>query len=149
MTYTYVNYMSASDIAFEEGRPDTIVISIRSPGMNPAKVQAGFRDVMYLEFDNVETLSSRHIRFCLDHAQQILDFVAKHEGAASRILVNCMMGESRSAAVAYHLANKFDIELENYPENPLLWVMHVLRKTEKYAKRAPESAVAADVTSAS
>jgi len=149
MPYNYVNYMSANDIAFEEGRQDTIVISIRSPGMNPARVQSGFRDVMYLEFDNVETLSSRHIRFCLDHAQQILDFVAKHEGAASRVLVNCMMGESRSAAVAYHLSKKFGIELEIEPENPLSWVMHVLRRAEEYAKRAPKPVEATDVTSAS
>jgi hypothetical protein len=134
MPYKEIEYLSASDIGYKDGRLDTIVISIRNSHTEPARIKDGFKDVLYLEFDNVEHLSHRGLRFSKSHAEEIFAFVAKHEEAASRILVNCLAGESRSAAVALYLSEKYTLPLA-FPDNPLIWVYHVLERTEELTQR--------------
>lgn len=134
MPYNRIEYMGASAVAHEEGRLDTIVISIRGSRSEPARIQPGFRDVLYLEFDNVESLSSRYLRFSRAQAEEILAFVAKHEAEASRILINCMAGESRSAAVACYLSEAYQVPLQAIPDNPLRWVIHVMHRTVQFSK---------------
>jgi predicted protein tyrosine phosphatase len=113
MPYNKVEFVSASAVSRIAGRADTIVISIRSSGTTPAHIKSGFKDVLYLEFDNIQFPKEGSIVFSEAHAEQILAFVDKHEASASRILVNCGAGESRSAAVAFYLAQiKYELPLE-------------------------------------
>jgi hypothetical protein len=133
MPYQHIDYLSQRAIAGQPGRDDTIVISICSPGTRRAHLEDGFRAVLYLEFDNTEHLSGRLVRFSRAHAEAILAFVEQHEAAASRILVNCMMGESRSAGVACYLSEKYQVPLARPPEHPLRWVIHALNRTAQFA----------------
>jgi predicted protein tyrosine phosphatase len=133
MPYTEIDFVSASDISYMDGRADTVVISIRNPKSEPARIRDGFRDVLHLEFDNVERPAPGCVLFMEAHATEILAFVEKHEGAASRILVNCGAGESRSAAVAFYLSMKYDYDLEEKRDLGFMlhWVVHILDCTDE------------------
>jgi predicted protein tyrosine phosphatase len=136
MPYSEIDFMGQSDAQYLTGRDDTIVISIRDSHSEPARISKGFKDVLFLEFDNTDVLSHRFIRFSLKPAQNLLDFVAKHEGQATRIVVNCMMGESRSAAVARYLAQKYSVELTKSSEKYSDWVFHVLTRVDERGRLA-------------
>ena len=137
MTYQKIDFLSQSAIHYEEGCPDTIVISIRNSRSEPARIRDGFKAVLFMEFDNVEHLTHRDIRFSLRHAEEIFAFVAEHEATASRILVNCMAGETRSAAVAMHLAKKYALPLKRSTKEHSKWVLRVL---DQVAERAADRA---------
>lgn len=132
MSYELIDFMSQSEIHYLEPDPNTIVISIRNPGMPKARVE-GFKDVLFLEFHHTETLSGGLTRFSLDLANQVFDFVEKYQGDATKIVVNCLQGESRSAAIAYYLSEMMDIRmpLERDTSKHSEWVYHVLEKTQK------------------
>lgn len=134
MPYQETDFVSQSEMHYmTAGRDDTIVISIRNSGKDsePARVAPGFKDVLYLAFDNNQHLNHYEIRFSLKHAEEILDFVEKYEGQATRILVNCLAGETRSAAVAYYLSKMFSAPLpaDRSLEHMSEWVLHVLERT--------------------
>ena len=133
MPYSKISFMSQQDVGDEDGRDDTIVISITDPGLPRARLQSGFKDVLFLEFDNTESLLRHGQRFSLDNANAVLAFVAKHELTASRIVVNCMMGESRSAAVAKFLAGKYNVALTQPCDKALDWVFRVLFRIDRAA----------------
>lgn len=135
MPYQEIDFISQSEMHYiREGRNDTIVISIRSSGKDsePARVAPGFKDVLYMAFDGNRHLNHHEIRFSQKHAEEILDFVAKYEGQATRILVNCLAGQTRSAGVAFYLSEKYSVPL---PGDRTLkgmsdWVHHVLESTD-------------------
>jgi len=135
MPYQEIDFVSQSEMHHLEGRADTIVISIRNPQMPPARVAQEFRDTLFLEFDNVEHLSRHAQRFTRAQAKEILDFVAKHDGQATRIVVNCLMGETRSAAVARFLADKYGVSLAKPTDKSSPWVYKVLEHSDEFDTR--------------
>lgn len=146
MPYQEIDFISQSEMHYiREGRDDTIVISIRNSGKDsePARVAPGFKDVLFMAFDGNRHLSHHEIRFSLKHAEEILDFVAKHEGTATRILVNCLAGETRSAGVAFYLSQKYGVALSEDRSLEFMsdWVVHVLESTEDRRERFPAKAV--------
>lgn len=106
------------------GDADTVVVSIQTPGQEPAALQEGYRDILRLWFDDLyeelwENLALRpvvpdigennqpvdvmgYVWFDLHMARCIQEFVQIHHRAAEpvRLLVHCEAGVSRSAAVA-------------------------------------------------
>ena len=132
MPYTEISFMSYQAVQHEDGRDDTIVISITNPKFLIAKLKPGFKDALFLEFDNTSSLFQHGQRFTLDQADAILSFVAKHEATASRIVVNCMMGESRSAAVAKFLSHKYGVALTQPCDKALDWVSKVLNRVDRF-----------------
>jgi predicted protein tyrosine phosphatase len=142
MPFQEIDFISQSEMHYiHKGRDDTIVISIRNSGRDsePARVAAGFKDVLYMAFDNNRHLSHHEVRFSLKHAEEILDYVAKYEGQATRILVNCLAGESRSAAVASYLSEKYGVPLaaDRSLDHRSEWVHHVLEVTDERRQRPP------------
>lgn len=142
MAYQEIDFISQSEMHYiREGRDDTIVISIRNSGKDsePARVAPGFKDVLFLAFDGNTHLNHYEIRFSQKHAEQILDFVAKHEGQASHILVNCLAGETRSAGVACFLSDKYSVALADGRSLKAMseWVYHVLEVTDERRQRPP------------
>jgi predicted protein tyrosine phosphatase len=143
MSYKEVKFMSQWDAESLKGQDDTIVISIRDSGLVPARISKEFRDVLFLEFDNTDVMSDRFIRFSLKPALVLMEFVSKHEGQATRIVINCMSGKSRSAAVAKYLAKRYGITLTQSHEEYSDWVFHVLNRVEERERlgRLPATAV--------
>lgn len=111
MAYTSIDFVSQSELHYMDGSDDTIVISIRNPHTDPARVAPAFKDKLFLAFDNTDYPSPGLVRFSEAMAEEILAFVTKYEGVASRIVVNCMAGETRSAGVACYLSEKYGVPL--------------------------------------
>lgn len=146
MSFTSVNFVSASDISFINGQADTIVISIRNSCSEKACVRDGFKDVLFLEFDNITHLTDKPqgIRFSLSHANEVLAFLDKHKDTGSKVLVNCVAGESRSAAVAFYIALTYGLDIDDGELGFMNhWVVHVLDRAAEQAQRHQVSPVAA------
>lgn len=109
--FTSIDFVSQSELHYMDGSDDTVVISIRTPNTDPARVAPAFKDKLFLAFDGNDFESRGMVRFSEPMAEEILAFVGKYEGVARKILVNCMAGETRSAGVACYFADKYNLEL--------------------------------------
>lgn len=126
--YQKIEFTSRALISFKEPEPDAIVISIANSTMSNAFVKNGFKDVLFLKFDSNSNSSKTEKRFNQTQAEQILSFVRQHEQDAQTIYVNCIYGESRSAAVAQYLANYYKIEIKQKTNLKSIWVFNMLEK---------------------
>ena len=131
MTYQKIQFMDRSSMHYKKPENDAIVISISNPGLNDASLQEGFKDVLFMKFDNTEHLSHNSVRFSRDHANQIMTFVKQYENEASTIYVNCLMGESRSAAVADFLAKHYNLPMTQDVSKKSAWIYNVLEKVNR------------------
>lgn len=125
--YQKIEFMSKMAAQCLEPNDKTIVISIANSGQEPARL-GNFKDILYLNFDHIEHLMINHIRFSSTHAQEILDFVEKNKENTDNIVVHCLMGESRSAAVALFLSQHLGLELHQNTSKHNQWVVKVLEK---------------------
>ena len=124
--YQKIEFMSRSNIMHKKPEADAVVISIASSKMDDARIQDGFKGVLFMKFDNNEHLSNHEVRFSRSHADEILNFVRQNENEGNTIYVNCVMGESRSAAVAQALANYYNIEMKQKTNLKVDWIFDVL-----------------------
>jgi predicted protein tyrosine phosphatase len=143
MPYTFIDFVSQSDLHYMDGRDDTIVISIRNPNTEPARVAAAFKDKLFLAFDNISRPEPGRVRFSEEMAAEILAFVAKYDGVASRIIVNCMAGETRSAGVAYFLSEKYAVPLTRESEFVSDYVWFLLDHVDSMAQELQQNVVPA------
>ncbi len=84
-----------------------VVVSISDANAPPPKLirGAGFRDAIYLHFDDTEPEGSFGRQpMTIDQAKQIWDFVWRHRQHVGAIVCHCHAGMSRSPAVAAGLA---------------------------------------------
>lgn len=80
-----------------------VCISIRSHGATLPALHADWRDVLYLRFNDVQCECQecpRTLGLSRPVAQQIAEFVLRHHESATRIVVHCFVGVSRSVSVA-------------------------------------------------
>lgn len=124
--YQKIEFMSRSNIMHKNPEADAVVISIASSNMENAHIKDGFKGVLFMKFDNNQHLSNHEIRFSRSHADEILNFVRQNESEAQTIYVNCIMGESRSAAVAQALADYYHIEMKQKTNLKVNWIYDVL-----------------------
>ena len=96
---------------------DYVVISIRDPDKPRAKVkpQCGLRDVLFLAFHDAEPsanfeLPSEVKLISPAEADEIRDFVRKHEPTVGSIVVHCEQGMSRSPAVAAAISDALGLD---------------------------------------
>ena len=98
-------------------RTDYVVISIRDPGKPRAKVkpQCGLRDVLFLAFHDTEPSANFELPpemkpITPAQADEIRNFVQKHESAIGAIVVHCEQGMSRSPAVAAAISDALGLD---------------------------------------
>lgn len=113
------------------GNADWVVVSITNPDDEPAKLQPGWSDVLRLAFVDADQHSESGELFSDEMAAQTLTFAQKAVADGKSILVHCLFGVSRSAAVAialseYHQLSAF---MGDIPLNPryTLYNKHVYR----------------------
>ena len=115
-----MNFRVMSRRQIEQSNPllvPHVIISIRNPESPvPRVVQTKkTKGVLYMQFDDLHSPKLATIRamgyvvlFNEEMADQIIDFVKKHEQEIEYIVCHCEMGVSRSAAVAAALAQFYN-----------------------------------------
>jgi predicted protein tyrosine phosphatase len=86
----------------EDDFSDVVLISIRGTEEQPVKIKPSFRDVLSLQFDDVDgddNLMADEVPMSTEQADSIARFAAKHR-TARLILCHCYQGVSRSAGMA-------------------------------------------------
>lgn len=78
----------------------------------PVALQSGWKDVLTLRFDDVDTEQEGMQLFDAAIAAQVLAFADRHQDSQDSIelVVHCTAGQSRSAAVALFLAERFGVQ---------------------------------------
>jgi predicted protein tyrosine phosphatase len=128
-TYSSVEFVSRWEAASRKGSADTIVISINNTFDSIQKLESGWKDVLVLQFDGVDSLMNTSLkRLTLDQAKEIAAFLRKHEDTATKVLVHCTMGEKRSAAVAKAVAETYGLPFPADYQEHQRWVYKVLSK---------------------
>lgn len=134
--------------------PHEICISVTSHGLPVATLDTGFQDVLRLQFDDlalplttpldaVRPATSLHPHgpqpFDRRTAAQVWQFVERHHPNATRLVIHCQMGVSRSRGLALGLAEVLRpdlvpaLEQASPKHNP--WVRAVLRRTVPRQRR--------------
>ena len=112
-----------------------VVISIHDADQPRAKVKAqgGLRDVLFLAFNDAEPVAGVALALEVQgmtpaHADQIRDFVRKHEHDVDLIAVHCHSGVSRSPAVAAAISDALHLDARAFWQlyTPNRYVYHTV-----------------------
>lgn len=100
----------------------TRVISITGSEYQRARLRKGWESVLRLRFDDIFERSEEMVVFDELMDDSILDWLSDVEGRLDSIVVHCLAGISRSAAVARFIAvrygvDDFDLEYRCYNEH--------------------------------
>ena len=131
-SYRSVEFVPGWTARAREGRDDTIVISINNSFDPVNELKPGWRDVLVLQFDDVSSLSHNLIRFSRSHAEQVIAFLRRHEQDTAHVLVHCVAGEKRSAAVAKVVAKLYSLEFPADYDKHHEWVYHVFARVLRF-----------------
>ena len=128
-TYRSVEFVSRWAAGSRASEADTIVISINNTFDQIQALQEGWKDVLVLRFDAVDTLRGTNLkRMTRDQGDEIVAFVRKYENSATKVLVHCTAGEQRSAAVARIIARMYDLPFPADYDKHHRWVTKVLEQ---------------------
>lgn len=86
----------------------SVLISIHDLSEPPLLPQPGWAAVLYQRFHDTDGGQQGLELFSDEQARQVLAFAAQHE-QAPELVVHCQMGQSRSAAVALYLAERYGV----------------------------------------
>jgi predicted protein tyrosine phosphatase len=83
----------------------TLLVSITDPGRPLATLQAGWQAILRLQFHDVDELTfpgqnNDLAPITMQHAEELASFLRRHSPQASRLIIHCKSGVSRSAGVA-------------------------------------------------
>lgn len=100
--------------------PDWAIISIADGfhSLGDPKIKPGWADILRVKFDDVNQIKTDAEEYLIlmehEHAQQIVEFVRKNAHMEG-ILVHCLAGVSRSAAVVKWISKEFNLPFDkNY-----------------------------------
>src|SRR6516225_1654715 len=91
------------------GLSDWIVISITGPADPPAALKEGWGDILRLSFDDIDFAQDDMRPISAEDATRLVQFVRKYADTVDGVLVHCLAGISRSAAVAKFIAEKYQL----------------------------------------
>lgn len=116
---------------------DWAVISITDPlsAFGPAKLQDGWHLVLRMEFHDVDVEEEPYVLMDAEMAGQIVSFVRDMAQEVEGILVHCNAGVSRSAAVAFWIADEYNLP---FNRNYQLHNNHVYKQLREAAHGASQ-----------
>ncbi len=112
-----------------------VVISICDPGRKRPMVkrQSGLRDVLFLTFHDAEPSGGFELPpeikpMTSGQADQIRDFIRKHEPGVGTVVVHCEQGMSRSPAVAAAISDALHLDGRRFWQlhSPNAYVYHMV-----------------------
>ena len=99
--------------------PDVGMISITDAGDSKAFLRKGWGALLRQRFDDIDYNPSRcygearfYIPMSADQAQELLEWVKQNEEKLTGIVVHCEHGQSRSAAVAKFLQERYGLPVD-------------------------------------
>ncbi len=115
----HIRFLPRAVAAVYKPLEGAVLISIHDRSEGPLAPQSGWRDVLYQRFHDTDgTIMGLEV-FSGEQAREILDFVEQNKDC-DELVVHCQMGQSRSAAVAIYLSEKYGVPC--YKENtPVTW----------------------------
>lgn len=107
-------------------KPDaqSVCISITDRHRSDAQLQAGWRAVLRLKFDDIECEGAHYLPLSSREAQAVLDFA--HEHRDCDVVVHCEWGHSRSVGVGVFLSAWLNRPLSANIDRPNNWVISKL-----------------------
>jgi predicted protein tyrosine phosphatase len=119
--------------------PRQAVISITEPGSGPAPLRPGWAAILRLSFHDVDRNVEGYDPFSEEMAQVVLEWLDAVEDEVDAVVVHCVAGISRSAAVARFIAERYAIadfprEYDRY--NPLVLALLARRWMARRALHA-------------
>lgn len=105
---TFVSRLVAQGLRPE---PQKALISIHDASHGPMKARGPWERRLTLEFPDD---TAGRPAFTTKQAADVLAFAAEAATAVEEIVVHCLLGKSRSAAIAMHLAEKYGVPLYQY-----------------------------------
>jgi predicted protein tyrosine phosphatase len=111
----HVHFFPRSVMESIAGNASIPVISIRDPeGFATSSVyadlQPGWKEVLYLSFHDSVGNEEGLVHFDEAVAREVLAFLEKH-AESDTLYVHCIAGQSRSAAIAQYVADRFQATL--------------------------------------
>jgi predicted protein tyrosine phosphatase len=82
------------------------MISIRCPG-DTVKLQEGWKNLLVLEFDDVDFQFDNYVVFSDEQAGEVIEFLDNLDKDIKGIIVHCLAGISRSSAVALFIRDYY------------------------------------------
>lgn len=79
---------------------------------DPAKLKEGWDAIHRVEVHDIIKAEEGYIHFTKEHAKQLLEFLDGLDCHFVGIIVNCIAGVSRSAAVARYISELYKIKLD-------------------------------------
>ena len=113
-----ITIMSRSEVVIhscKDNIDECIIISISSRNQKKPNIFKNhlIKDILYLNFDDIEEQTENGVLMNYDDAVKIKEFVDKWKDGISNIVVHCQAGISRSAGVAFALKRVLNNNLEN------------------------------------
>ena len=88
--------------------PGSALISIHDRSEPPLTPQDGWADVLVQRFHDTDGETMGLEVFSEEQAREVLAFVERHQDC-DELVVHCSLGQSRSAAVAIYLSEKYGV----------------------------------------
>lgn len=107
-----VTFLSRSQAQAFRPTTHSALISISDRRDEPLQPQPGWRDVLHLSFDDADVAATGVELMTEQQARDVLAFVRRNRDDCAELVVHCLAGQSRSAAVALFCA---EVLLEGVP----------------------------------
>lgn len=88
--------------------PGSVLISIHDCSEPPLTPQQGWAEVLVQRFHDTDGETLGLEVFSEDQAREVLTFVERHR-QCPELVIHCSLGQSRSAAVAIYLSEKYGV----------------------------------------
>lgn len=111
MTLQRITYVSRAVAQGLRPEPQKALISIHDASHGPMKARGPWERRLTLEFPDDST---GQVAFTAQQAADVLAFAAEAALNVDEIVVHCLYGQSRSAAIAMHLSEKYGVPLYQY-----------------------------------
>jgi predicted protein tyrosine phosphatase len=104
----HIRFLPRAVAATYRPAPGAVLISIHDRSEPPLTPQTGWADVLVQRFHDTDGGQMGLEVFSEAQARELLAFVERNQ-ACTELVVHCSLGQSRSAAVAIYLSEKYGV----------------------------------------